>query len=114
MIAAAVTEWFAGPRNQLLVQRLGEHGIDPHEEIDGEPGGAALAGQTFVITGTLSRPRRELKEKLEEMGATVAGSVSRKTSYLVAGKNAGSKLNTARDLGVEVIDENELERLIDG
>ena len=114
VIAAAVTEWFAGPRNQLLVKRLVEHGIDPHEAVDGEPGGAALAGQTFVITGTLSRPRRELKEKLEEMGATVAGSVSRKTSYLVAGKNAGSKLNTARDLGVEVIDDNELERLIEG
>jgi DNA ligase (NAD+) len=114
VIAVAVTEWFAEPRNQSLVKRLGERGIDPREELDVEPVGAALAGRTFVITGTLSRPRRELKEELEKLGATVAGSVSRKTSYLVAGKNAGSKLNTARDLGVEIIDETELEKLLDG
>jgi DNA ligase (NAD+) len=114
VIAAAVTQWFAGTRNQSLVKRLAERGIDPREVVDAEPGGATFAGRTFVITGTLSRPRRELKERLEELGATVAGSVSRKTSYLVAGENAGSKLNKARELGVEVIDESELEKLLDG
>jgi DNA ligase (NAD+) len=114
VIAAAVTGWFYEPRNRALVERLGERGIDPREEVDDEHKGAAFAGQTFVITGTLSRPRRELKEELERLGATVAGSVSRKTSYLVAGENAGSKLNAARELGVEVIDEAELERLLDG
>lgn len=114
VIAAAVTEWFAGERHQSLVARLGERGIDPREELDGGAGDAPLAGQTFVITGTLSRPRRELKEELEKLGATVAASVSRKTSILVAGENAGSKLNKARDLGVKVIDEVELEKLLDG
>jgi len=114
VIAAAVTEWFAGERHQSLVARLGERGIDPREELDGGAGDAPLAGQTFVITGTLSRPRRELKEELEKLGATVAASVSRKTSILVAGENAGSKLNKARDLGVKVIDEAELEKLLDG
>jgi len=114
VIAAAVTEWFAGERNQSLVKRLGERGIDPREELDRGGGDSPLAGRTFVITGTLSRPRRELKEELEKAGATVAASVSRKTSYLVAGENAGSKLNKAHDLGVEVIDEAELERLLDG
>jgi DNA ligase (NAD+) len=114
VIAAAVTEWFAGERHQSLVARLGERGIDPREELDGGAGDAPLAGQTFVITGTLSRPRRELKEELEKLGATVAASVSRKTSILVAGENAGSKLNKARDLGVKVIDEAGLEKLLDG
>jgi len=114
VIATAVTEWFSEPRNQILVSRLGERGIDPREEAEGEGAGFTLAGQTFVLTGTLSRPRRELKEKLEGLGATVAGSVSRRTSYLVAGEKAGSKLNTARELGVKVIDEAELEKLLDG
>jgi DNA ligase (NAD+) len=112
VIAATVTGWFAGSQQQVLVARLVERGIDPHQEAVVETGGAALAGKVFVITGTLSRPRRELKENLEDLGATVAGSVSRKTSYLVAGENAGSKLNKARELGVEVIDEDALEKLL--
>ena len=113
VIAAAVSEWFAQPRHQSLVMRLTERGIDPHEEIDGgrdEP----LAGQVFVITGSLSRTRRELKEELERLGAAVAGSVSRKTSYLVAGENSGSKVAKARELGVEIIDETELVKMLDG
>jgi DNA ligase (NAD+) len=114
VIATAVTDWFTGSRQQALVERLVDRGIDPRQEAVVESGGSALTGKTFVITGTLSRPRRELKEELEKLGATVAGSVSRKTSYLVAGKNAGSKLNKARDLGVVVIDEAGLEKLLDG
>jgi DNA ligase (NAD+) len=113
VIATAVTRWFSEPRHQSLVQRLAERGINPREQVGGRPEVGALAGQTFVITGSLSRPRRELKEKLERLGATVSGSVSRKTSFLVAGENAGSKLNTARKLGVEVIDEAELEKLLE-
>jgi DNA ligase (NAD+) len=78
-------------------------------------GGCALglAGLTFVITGTLSRPRPELRERLEQLGATVTGSVSARTSYLVAGSDAGSKLVKARELGVEVLDEAGLERLVE-
>jgi DNA ligase (NAD+) len=70
-------------------------------------------GQTFVLTGSLSRPRRELKEELEGLGATVSASVSRKTSCLVAGENPGTKLATARELGVEVLDEAGLKRLLE-
>jgi DNA ligase (NAD+) len=68
---------------------------------------------TFVVTGSLARPRRELKEYLERLGAKVAGSVSRRTSYLIAGADAGGKLAKARELGVEVLDEDALERLVD-
>jgi DNA ligase (NAD+) len=112
VIAAAVERWFGDSRHRNLVERLQERGIDPHEEVDSEAGGASLAGLTFVITGTLSRPRRELKEELESQGATVAASVSGSTSYLVAGEKAGSKLDRARDLGVKIIDETELEKLL--
>jgi len=112
VMAAAVSEWFAQPRHQSLVMRLAERGIDPREETD-DGGGETLAGQVFVITGSLSRPRRELKEELERLGATVAGSVSGKTSYLVAGENSGSKLAKARELGVKVIDETELAQMLD-
>ena len=68
--------------------------------------------RTFVITGTLSRPRNEIKERLEQLGAKVLGSVSRKTDFLVAGENAGSKLTKAVELGVDVLDEAALARLL--
>ena len=111
VIAEAVKEWLAEHRNREIVDRLAQRGVNPIEEI--EDGEAALAGHIFVITGTLGRPRRELKELLEKLGAKVSGSVSRRTSYLVAGENAGSKLEKARDLGVEVLDEDGLARLLE-
>jgi DNA ligase (NAD+) len=114
VIATSVAAWFAGQRQQSLIGRLAERGIDPQQETVVETSGSPLADKTFVITGALSRPRRELKEELEKLGATVAGSVSRKTSYLVAGENSGSKLNKAVELGVEVIDEAALEKMLDG
>ena len=113
VIAAAVTEWFSKPRHQSLVRRLAERQVDPHMEI-GDRKDKSLAGLVFVITGSLSRPRRELKEELEKLGASVAGSVSGKTSYLVAGENSGSKLAKARALDVEVIDETKLAEMLDG
>ena len=112
VIAAAVVEWFAKPRHQSLLTRLTERGVDPRVEIDDERN-TSLAGLVFVITGSLSRPRRELKEALEKLGASVVGSVSGKTSFLVAGENSGSKLAKARELGVEVIDETELLKMVD-
>jgi DNA ligase (NAD+) len=69
-------------------------------------------GLTFVITGTLSRPRNEVEESIELMGGHVAGSVSKKTSYVLAGKDPGSKLEKARELGVAVISEEEFNKLI--
>ncbi len=105
VIAAAVTAWLDDPRHKALVVRLAERGIDPREDTGGEASESPLAGRSFVITGTLNRPRRELKEALEALGARVAGSVSSKTSVLVAGANAGSKLDKARELGVDIIDE---------
>jgi DNA ligase (NAD+) len=73
-----------------------------------------LAGKTLVITGTLSRPRDEIKEALQAAGAKVTGSVSAKTDYLVAGEDPGSKLAKARELGVRVVTEEELAGLLGG
>jgi len=113
VIAIAVVGWFADARHQSAVKRLAERGIDPNETPRGSTSEAALVGQTFVLTGSLSRPRRELKEELEGLGATVSASVSQKTSCLVAGENPGSKLAKARELGVEVLDEAGLIRLLE-
>ena len=71
----------------------------------------ALSGKTVVITGTLSHPRDEIKAELESFGAKVSGSVSKKTDFVLAGEEAGSKLEKANELGVLVIDESEYERL---
>jgi DNA ligase (NAD+) len=111
-----VRRWFADPGNAALVARLRERGVDPTEEVVAVEEGESdrpLAGSTFVITGTLSRPRPDFRERLEELGATVAGSVSARTSFLVAGEDGGSKLARAQQLGVEVLDEAGLERLVE-
>jgi len=85
---------------------------------EGEPAAQApkpLAGKTFVITGTLpTLSRDEAKDRLEAAGAKVAGSVSKKTDYLVAGEEAGSKLVKAQELGVAVIDESGMLSLLSG
>ena len=113
VIAASVTRWFDEGRNLTIVHRLAERGVDPQEQVEDTGDVKVLVGSTFVITGALSRPRRELKEALEKLGATVAGSVSRRTSYLVAGENVGSKLAKARELGVEVLDESGLMKMLE-
>ena len=110
-IAAAVVEWFAEARNRRLVERLAERGVAP-EEPDQDLTPRPLAGCTVVVTGVLSRPRQEVEERLEALGAKITGSVSRRTSLVVAGADAGSKLERARELGVEVLDEEGVDRLI--
>jgi DNA ligase (NAD+) len=77
--------------------------------------GTALAGKTFVLTGTLARHTRdEAKQLIEDAGGKVSGSVSKKTDYVVAGAEAGSKLDKARELKVAIIEEDEMVRLVNG
>jgi DNA ligase (NAD+) len=117
-IAEAVARWFSEERNRELVERLREAGLsfeEPREELAAVPSGAALAGMRVVLTGTLpGLTRQEARRLVEAAGGTVAGSVSGKTDLVVAGADPGSKLRKARELGVEVVDEAGLRRLLEG
>lgn len=93
-----------------LIERLRGFGLNFQSTF--EAAGEELAGLSFVITGTLTRPRDEVKKRLERLGARVTGSVTKKTDYVLAGEEAGSKLDKARELGVKVLDETALEALI--
>jgi DNA ligase (NAD+) len=111
-IAAAVIAWFRNPRNRKLAARLEAAGVTMTEP-EAIPAGGALAGKTYVLTGTLpSLSRPEATALIERAGGRVAASVSRKTDTLVAGEDAGTKLDKARELGVEVIDEGEFRRRV--
>ena len=110
-VSAAVREFFDEPKNVALVQRLGAAGLTFKGKK--KQRGTALLGKTFVLTGTLQRHTRdEAKKLIEDAGGRVSGSVSKKTDYVVAGEEAGSKLDKARELGVSVIDEAALEKLV--
>jgi DNA ligase (NAD+) len=110
-IAESIAEFFSNPANRKLVDRLRQAKLTLKGEK--KERGTKLAGKTFVLTGTLAHfTRDEAKKMIEEAGGKVAGSVSKKTDYVVAGSDAGSKLDKAKELGVAVIDEKEMEKLV--
>jgi DNA ligase (NAD+) len=109
-VSQSIREFFDEPKNVALVDRLRAAGLTFKGQK--KQRGTTLAGKTFVLTGTLERHTRdEAKKLIEDAGGKVAGSVSKKTDYVVAGADAGSKLDKAKELGVEVIGEDEMERL---
>ncbi|HEY0873755.1 MAG TPA: NAD-dependent DNA ligase LigA [Vicinamibacterales bacterium] len=115
VLAASVRSFAEEPRNRELVARLAAAGVNmesqqpPVEVVEAGP----LSGKTFVLTGTLpSMTRDEATAAIERLGGKVAGSVSRKTTYVIAGEEAGSKLEKAKSLGIPVLDEDEFKRLI--
>jgi DNA ligase (NAD+) len=111
-VSHSIRQFFGEKHNHELVERLRAAGFRFTHEIKKRAGGA-LAGQTFVLTGTLpTLTRDEAKQRIEVAGGKVAGSVSKKTSYVVAGEEAGSKLDKARELGIEIIDEARLLAMI--
>jgi DNA ligase (NAD+) len=113
IVAASIQQFFGMPETKKLLKKLRDGGV-AFPKFDTEPGGPKpFDGLTFVLTGTLSSMKREeAGEKIEALGGRVAGSVSKKTSYVVAGEEAGSKLDKARELGVPIWDEAEfLKRL---
>jgi len=110
-IAESIVEFFADEHNRKLVSDLRKAGLTFTGQKKEK--GTKLAGKTFVLTGTLARHTRdEAKKMIEDAGGRVSGSVSKKTDYVVAGSDAGSKLDKARALGVSVIGEEELEGLV--
>lgn len=114
-VAQSLRTFFDQPHNREVVEQLRACGVHWDEGAPAERAAQPLAGKTFVLTGTFPTLRREqAKEMLEAAGAKVAGSVSKKTDYLVAGEEAGSKLDKARELGVAVIDEAAMLALLNG
>lgn len=111
-VAHAIRQFFAEQHNRELIEGLRGAGLRFEQEISG-PVVGNLAGKTFVLTGTLPTwTREEAKERIEAAGGKVTGSVSKKTSFVIAGDEAGSKLDKARDLGVPVIGEAELKAMV--
>ncbi len=111
-MAQSLREYFDNKRNLLLVQKLKDAGVDMTQEKKKE---GAFSGKTFVLTGTLQNySRTDAKNKIMQLGGKVSGSVSKKTDFVVAGEEAGSKLTKARELGVAVLNEQEFEEMLGG
>ena len=107
-IAESVVAYFASPENLALIARLQSAGVKMTEEKTEISGNQPLSGKTFVLTGTLpGMTRTEAAALIERLGGKVSGSVSKKTDYVLAGEEAGSKLEKAEKLGVKIIDEAE-------
>lgn len=113
VVAQSILAWFSHPAHRDMVERLRAAGLRFEEKADAAPAGTALQGTTWVITGTLDRPREEIAELIRSHGGAVSGSVSRRTTYVLAGEEAGSKLAKARSLGVRVVGESEFRRMLE-
>jgi DNA ligase (NAD+) len=111
VVARAIVDYFALEDNRGLVERLMKAGLN-FERASSGPSEGPLAGKRVVITGTLSRSRSYFVERLEEAGGTFTSSVSKNTDYVLAGEEAGSKLERANSLGVPVLDEAAFEELL--
>lgn len=112
-IAKSIVDWFARPANQKVLKKLKAAGVDPVMKKDEKKKDGKLTGLTFVVTGTLPNfSRDDAKEFIESNGGKVTDSVSKKTSYLVLGENPGSKFDKAKSLGVKIVDEAGLKKLV--
>ncbi|MES2310130.1 MAG: NAD-dependent DNA ligase LigA [Verrucomicrobiota bacterium] len=114
VMAASIVDYFQNPDNQKRIEQLRAAGLNFGSESDntGATTSTQLAGMTFVITGTLSTPRESIADQIRLAGGKVSGSVSKKTSYLIAGESAGSKLTDAQKLGVKILTENDFQKLL--
>lgn len=113
VIAKSIVDYFSDEKNINLINRLKDLNLNMRylgEEVN--TSNENINGKTFVITGTLSRPRDEIKEEIEGLGGNVTGSVTKKTDYVIAGEKAGSKLNKANELGIRVLTEEEYNNML--
>ena len=114
VVGHSIAQFFREPGNRAMIEKLRRAGV----RLMSEPKAAAandskIKGTTWVITGTLSRPRDEIAEEIVRRGGKVSGSVSKKTSFVLAGEAAGSKLEKAKQLGIRVLDEEQFQSLIE-
>lgn len=113
IMAKSITGFFANPQTHHLIGRLKEAGVSMESRDYGAKKVGALLGKTVVLTGTLPTLKRdEAKKLIEDNGGKASSSVSKKTDYVLAGAEAGSKLAKARDLGITIIDEEEFMKII--
>ena len=113
-IAASVSAYFANESNRAVVQKLRESGVHMADEDRPEPGEQSLVGRRFVVTGRLaSFSRSQAEGRIKDAGGAVSGTVSKRTNYLVAGEDAGSKLADAQKLGITVIGEDEFVTMLE-
>ena len=109
--ARSIAQWFSQPQSRHMVERLREAGVN--FESKRVISDARFAGMTFVLTGALSKfTREEATEKIELLGGKASGSVSKKTTYVVVGENAGSKERKARELGIPILSEDDFLNMI--
>jgi DNA ligase (NAD+) len=113
VVGASIYQFFQEPHNRDLIQRLEKAGVRPTIEPRAISSDSPIAKTTWVITGTLSQPRDEIAEMIIGRGGKVSGSISKKTNYLLAGADAGSKLAKAKQLGVKILDEKEFRRMLE-
>ena len=115
-VAASLARYFTDEATRDVLDDLADAGVEPEPPVVARPGGRGpLDGKTLVVTGTLEGfSRTEAEEAIRAAGGKVAGSVSKKTDYVVAGESAGSKLAKAQELGVEVLDEDGFRRVLAG
>jgi len=114
VVAESVLRYFARPASRDLLERLARAGVQTVEPREETPARRPLEGRTFVLTGTLeSMTRPQATARIESLGGKVSGSVSRKTDYVVAGSEAGSKLERAREFGVPILDEKEFVAILE-
>jgi DNA ligase (NAD+) len=116
VIASSISEWFGDEANQRMIERLREQGLKFKSELyeDSEDSDKPLTGKTFVLTGTLPQLKRnEATARIEAAGGKVSGSVSKRTSYILAGADPGSKLEKARKLEVTILDEASFLQLLE-
>ena len=116
VIAESIVQWYDDPRNRQLIDRLRKAGINFKSSLHSPKAAAGpFAGKTFVLTGTLpTLTREDANAKIEALGGKVSSSVSKKTDYVLAGDEAGSKLDKAQKLGVKIIDEKEFLKMCGG
>ncbi|TAN81670.1 MAG: NAD-dependent DNA ligase LigA, partial [Gallionella sp.] len=115
VVAQSIVDFLAEAHNREVIAQLRASGVCWPEHEQRRMAELPFSGKTFVLTGTLaSMARDEAREKLEALGAKVSGSVSKKTGYVVAGAEAGSKLDKARELGVTVLGEQQFLTLLEG
>ena len=113
VVAQSIQQFFQEKRNRKIIERLEKLGVRPQiEPRRAQTADSPFVRSTWVLTGTLSQPREEIAEMIIQRGGKVSGSVSKKTNYVLAGEEAGSKLDKAKKLGVRVVDETEFRKML--